>query len=73
MAKPEQHSIYLYTDSLYNKTYNSPTSMYSCSTLPEDNKARVRASSRDSNFVGVEMARDLGRLRFGVTGNNGSK
>jgi hypothetical protein len=44
--------------------------MYSCSTLPEDNNARVRASSRDSNLVGVEMARDLGRLRFGVTGNN---
>lgn len=44
--------------------------MYSCSALPDDNKARVRASSRDNNLVGVEMARDLGRLRFGVTGNN---
>jgi hypothetical protein len=73
MAKRGLHSTHLYTDSLYNTMYNSPTSMYSCSTLPEDNNARVRASSRDNNLVGVEMARDLGRLRFGVTGSNESK
>jgi hypothetical protein len=47
--------------------------MYSCSTLPDNNNARVRASSRDNSLVGVEMARDFGLLRFGVTGNNRSQ
>jgi hypothetical protein len=51
---------------------HSPTSMYSCSTLPDNSNARVRASSRDNSLVGVEMARDFGLLRFGVTENNTS-
>jgi len=33
----------------------------------------VRASSRDKSLVGVEMARDFGLLRFGVTVNNRSQ
>ena len=47
--------------------FNSPTSMYSWSTLPDDNNALVRASSSDKSFVGVDIANDFGRLRFGVT------
>jgi len=47
--------------------------MYSCSTLPDKSNARVRASSRDKSLVGVEMARDFGLLRFGVTANNRSQ
>jgi hypothetical protein len=38
---------------------DSPTSMNSCPDMPS---ALVLASSRDSSFVGVEIARDLGRL-----------
>jgi hypothetical protein len=48
---------------------HSPTSMYSCSTLLDKSNARLRASSRDKSLVGVEMARDFGLLRFGVTDN----
>jgi hypothetical protein len=47
--------------------------MYSCSTLPDNSKARLRASSRDNSLVGVDMARDFGLLRFGVTENNRSE
>jgi hypothetical protein len=52
---------------------HSPTSMYSCSTLLDKSNARLRASSRDKSLVGVEMARDFGLLRFGVTDNNRSQ
>ena len=48
-----------------------PTSMYSWSVFPAaDRRARVRASSRDSSLVGVEIANDFGRQRFGVAAQN---
>ena len=44
-----------------------PTSINFCrgDDAPRSSKARFRASSRDKSFVGVEMARDFGRHRFG--------
>jgi hypothetical protein len=82
-GRKDTHEHLLTTDLLFvqknllhnvKHTYqHSPTSMYSCSTLPDKSNARVRASSRDKSLVGVEMARDFGLLRFGVTENNRSQ